>query len=87
MPGDFLIDILEIPGDCQWQAPLEAALPAYEPRIPAVDVEVLSNDDSGGGVMNFEMTCHLEKVGLERFGTHFEPRGCVRLSRRQISRR
>ncbi|VVE88347.1 type VI secretion system baseplate subunit TssE [Pandoraea bronchicola] len=65
----------------QLQAQLEATLLAYEPRIRAVDVEVLSNDDPGV-VMSFEMTCHLKKAGLVRFGTYFESRGRVRLQRR-----
>lgn len=69
----------------QLQAQLEATLLAYEPRIRAVDVEVLSNDDPGV-VMSFEMTCHLKKAGLVRFGTYFEPRGKVRLLRRDSGR-
>ncbi len=63
------------------QAQLEKTLLAYEPRIRAVEVETLQDDDPGV-FMSFEMTCHLKQAGLVRFGTYFEPRGRVRLVRR-----
>lgn len=66
------------------QAQLEKTLLAYEPRLRAIEVEVLQDNDPGV-VMSFEMTCHLKKAGLVRFGTYFEPQGKVRLSRRGSS--
>ncbi|VVE16910.1 type VI secretion protein [Pandoraea cepalis] len=68
------------------QAQLERTLLAYEPRIRAVEVEALPDDDPGV-VMSFEMTCHLKTAGLVRFGTYFEPRGHIRLVRRPPSQR
>ena len=63
---------------------MEATLLKYEPRIRAIEVAVLPNDDPGM-VMSFEMTCHLKKRGLVRFGTYFEPRGRVLLKRREAA--
>ncbi|AIO30666.1 type VI secretion protein [Burkholderia pseudomultivorans] len=61
---------------------MEATLLKYEPRIRAIDVEILENDDPGV-LVSFEMTCHLKKAGLVRFGTYFEPPGRMRVERRQ----
>ncbi|HWX11213.1 MAG TPA: type VI secretion system baseplate subunit TssE [Trinickia sp.] len=60
---------------------MEATLLKYEPRIRAIDVEILGNDDPGV-LVSFEMTCHLKKAGLVRFGTYFEPPGRMRVKRR-----
>jgi type VI secretion system protein len=60
---------------------MEATLLKYEPRIRSIDVEILENDDPGV-LASFEMTCHLEKAGLVRFGTYFEPPGRMRVKRR-----
>ncbi|AOI90134.1 type VI secretion system baseplate subunit TssE [Burkholderia pseudomultivorans] len=61
---------------------MEATLLKYESRIRAIDVEILENDDPGV-LVSFEMTCHLKKAGLVRFGTYFEPPGRMRVERRQ----
>ncbi len=72
-----------LPGSAHMlRAQMEATLLAYEPRIRAIDVEILPNDDPGV-LMRFEMTCHLKKAGLVRFGTYFESPGRIRL-RRQV---
>ncbi|MFD1557426.1 type VI secretion system baseplate subunit TssE [Paraburkholderia silviterrae] len=60
---------------------MEATLLKYEPRIRAIDVAILENDDPGV-LVSFEMTCHLKKAGLVRFGTYFESPGRMRLLRR-----
>jgi type VI secretion system protein len=60
---------------------MEETLLNYEPRIRAIDVEILENDDPGV-LVSFEMTCHLKKAGLVRFGTYFEPPGRMRVKRR-----
>jgi len=60
---------------------MEKTLLVYEPRIRAVDIDILENDDPGV-LVSFEMTCHLKKAGLVRFGTYFEPPGRLRIVRR-----
>lgn len=65
---------------------MEATLLKYEPRIRAIDVEIIENDDPGV-LVSFEMTCHLKRSGLVRFGTYFEPPGRMRLERRSRSGR
>ena len=62
------------------KAQMEATLLKYEPRIRAIDIDILDNQDPGVQV-SFELTCHLQKAGLVRFGTHFEPPGRLRLRR------
>ncbi|AKC68522.1 type VI secretion system baseplate subunit TssE [Pandoraea oxalativorans] len=62
------------------QAQLEKTLLVYEPRIGRVEVAPVTDADPGI-LMSFEMTVHLRKAGLVRFGTYFEPRG-VRLVKR-----
>jgi type VI secretion system protein len=64
---------------------MEATLLKYEPRIRSIDVALLDNDDPGV-LVNFEMTCHLKKAGLVRFGTYFEPPGRMRVKRRVAQR-
>ena len=60
---------------------MEATLLKYEPRIRAVEVEIIDNQDPGV-LVSFDMTCHLKNSGLVRFGTYFEPPGRMRLERR-----
>ncbi|MGF7136511.1 type VI secretion system protein [Paraburkholderia sp. EB58] len=61
---------------------METTLLAYEPRIRAIDVDYI--DNAGPGVLvSYEMTCHLKKAGLVRFGTYFEPPGRMRVERVQ----
>ncbi len=60
---------------------MEATLLKYEPRIKSIDIEILVNDDPGV-LVSFEMTCHLKKAGLVRFGTYFEPPGRIRMNRK-----
>ncbi|AOK07968.1 type VI secretion system baseplate subunit TssE [Burkholderia sp. AU28942] len=60
---------------------MEATLLKYEPRIRAIDVEILANDDPGV-LASFEMTCHLKRAGLVRFGTYFAPPGRMRVEHR-----
>lgn len=60
---------------------MEKTLLAYEPRVSAVEIDILQNDDPGV-LVSFEMTCHLQKTGLVRFGTYFEPPGRLRIERR-----
>ncbi|WP_321908762.1 MULTISPECIES: type VI secretion system baseplate subunit TssE [unclassified Paraburkholderia] len=60
---------------------MQVTLLKYEPRIRSIDVSILANDDPGV-LVSFEMTCHLKKAGLVRFGTYFEPPGRMRLTRR-----
>ena len=57
----------------QLKAQMEATLLVYEPRIRSIDVEVMPAQP--GMVVSYEMTCHLKKHGLVRFGTHYEPDG------------
>jgi len=61
---------------------MEATLLAYEPRIRAIDVDYIDNADPGV-LVSYEMTCHLKKAGLVRFGTYFEPPGRMRVERVQ----
>lgn len=60
---------------------MEATLLKYEPRIRSIDVGIIENNDPGV-LVSFELTCHLKKAGLVRFGTYFEPPGRMRLKRR-----
>lgn len=60
---------------------MEATLLKYDPRIRSIDVEILENDDPDV-LQNFEMTCHLKKTGLARFGAYFGPSGRMRVKRR-----
>ncbi|WP_233881439.1 type VI secretion system baseplate subunit TssE [Paraburkholderia flagellata] len=60
---------------------MQATLLKYEPRIRSIDVSILADNDPGV-LVSFEMTCHLRKDGLVRFGTYFEPPGRLRLTRR-----
>lgn len=60
---------------------MQATLLKYEPRIRSIDVSILADNDPGV-LVSFEMTCHLKKAGLVRFGTYFEPPGRMRLTRR-----
>ncbi|RKT13452.1 type VI secretion system protein [Paraburkholderia sp. RAU2J] len=64
---------------------MEATLLKYEPRIRAIDVEITDNQDPGV-LVSFEMTCHMKKAGLVRFGTYFEPPGRMRVERRNRER-
>ncbi|QGZ58793.1 type VI secretion system baseplate subunit TssE [Paraburkholderia acidiphila] len=59
---------------------MQVTLLKYEPRIRSIDVSILVNNDPGV-LVSFEMTCHLKKSGLVRFGTYFEPPGRMRLMR------
>jgi type VI secretion system protein len=61
---------------------MEATLLKYEPRIRAIDVDIIESDDPGVSV-SYEMTCHLKRAGLVRFGTYFEPPGRMRVERVQ----
>jgi type VI secretion system protein len=65
----------------QLKAQMEATLLVYEPRIRSIDVEVMPVQP--GMVVSYEMTCHLKKRGLVRFGTHYEPEGRTRLAWQQ----
>ncbi|SAK96495.1 GPW/gp25 family protein [Caballeronia fortuita] len=60
---------------------MEVTLLKYEPRIRAIDVAMIDTNEPGLQV-SFEMTCHLKKSGLVRFGTYFMPPGVFRLERR-----
>ncbi|WP_250469499.1 MULTISPECIES: type VI secretion system baseplate subunit TssE [unclassified Caballeronia] len=72
----------ELPGSSHaLKQQMEATLLKYEPRIRSIDIGILQNDDPGLQV-SFEMTCHLKKTGLVRFGTYFVPPGIFRLERR-----
>jgi type VI secretion system protein len=61
---------------------MEATLLKYEPRIRSIDVEIINNQDPGV-LVSFEMTCHMKKTGLVRFGTYFEPPGRMKVIRLQ----
>jgi type VI secretion system protein len=72
----------ELPGSSHaLKQQMENTLLKYEPRIRAIDIAILDSDDPGLQV-SFEMTCHLRKTGLVRFGTYFVPPGVFRLERR-----
>ena len=60
---------------------MEATLLKYEPRIRSIDIAMIETSEPGLQV-SFEMTCHLKRTGLVRFGTHFVPPGVFRLERR-----
>ncbi|CAN7294199.1 type VI secretion system baseplate subunit TssE [Trinickia sp. LjRoot230] len=60
---------------------MEETLLKYEPRIRSIDVLIIENHDPGV-LVSFEMTCHLKKAGLVRFGTYFEAPGRMRVERR-----
>ncbi|NLP64968.1 type VI secretion system ATPase TssH [Paraburkholderia sacchari] len=62
---------------------MQLTLVKYEPRIRSVDITILENKDPGV-LVSFEMTCHLSKKGLVRFGTYFEPPGRLRLQHRSV---
>jgi type VI secretion system protein len=64
---------------------MEATLLVYEPRIRSIDVVYIDNPDPGV-LVSYEMTCHLKKAGLVRFGTYFEPPGRMRVQRSQGER-
>ncbi|MEX3786333.1 type VI secretion system baseplate subunit TssE [Paraburkholderia sp. BR14374] len=64
---------------------MEATLLKYEPRIRAIDIDILADDDPGV-LVSFEMTCHLKRAGLVRFGTYFEPPGRLHVRRRMQER-
>ncbi|VWB30367.1 type VI secretion protein [Burkholderia latens] len=49
---------------------VEHPLGATSPAPPGSDI--LENDEPGV-LVSFEMTCHLKKAGLVRFGTYCEP--------------
>jgi type VI secretion system protein len=53
---------------------IEKTLLAYEPRIRAIDLELLHDTDPGM-LVSYDLTCHLKKGGLVRYGTHFDPSG------------
>lgn len=59
---------------------LEATLLVYEPRIGSIEVAYIDTSDPGI-LVSYEMTCHLRKAGLVRFGTYFEPPGRMRVQR------
>jgi len=63
------------------RAQIEKTLLEYEPRIRAVEIDILENDDPGV-LVSFEMTCHLKHAALVRFGTYFEPPHRLRIERR-----
>ncbi|GFZ98878.1 type VI secretion system baseplate subunit TssE [Dyella caseinilytica] len=53
---------------------MQKTLLSYEPRIRAIDLELLQDTDPGM-LVSYDLTCHLKKGGLVRYGTHFEPSG------------
>jgi len=53
---------------------MEKTLLAFEPRICAIDLELLHDTDPGM-LVSYDLTCHLTKGGLVRYGTHFDPSG------------
>jgi type VI secretion system protein len=65
----------------QLKAQMEATLLVYEPRIRSIDLDVLPTEN--GMLISYEMTCHLRKHGLVRFGTHYEPHGRTRVEWRR----
>lgn len=65
---------------------MEATLLKYEPRIQAIDIGILEDDDPGM-MVSFEMTCHLRKSGLVRFGTYFEANGRMTIKQRNSASR
>ena len=67
----------------QLKAQMEATLLVYEPRIRSIELDVLPTES--GMLVSYEMTCHLRKRGLVRFGTHYEPPGRTRLEWRRRS--
>ena len=56
---------------------IEATLLAYEPRLKAIDVEI--DETRPGMLLSFTLVCHLHRLGLVRYGTHFMPDGGTRL--------
>ncbi|SAK53097.1 GPW/gp25 family protein [Caballeronia hypogeia] len=72
----------ELPGSSNaLKRQMEATLLKYEPRIRAIEIAILDDNDPGLQV-SFEMTCHLKRTGLVRFGTYFVPPGVFRSERR-----
>lgn len=53
---------------------MEKTLLTYEPRVRAIDLDILPDADPGM-LISYVLTCHLKKGGLVRYGTHFEPSG------------
>ncbi|WP_426399370.1 type VI secretion system baseplate subunit TssE [Ralstonia sp. R-29] len=56
---------------------IETTLLAYEPRLKAIDVEI--DETEPGMLLSFTLVCHLHRLGLVRYGTHFMPDGGTRL--------
>ena len=56
---------------------IETTLLAYEPRLKAIDIDI--NETEPGMLLSFTLTCHLHRLGLVRYGTHFTPDGGTRL--------
>lgn len=56
------------------QARMETTLLRYEPRLKAIDIDLVE-DDEPGMTVGFDMTCHFRNRGLVRYGTYFDPSG------------
>jgi type VI secretion system protein len=64
----------------QLKAQIERTLLAYKPRIRSIELNFTPAED--GMVVSYDLTCHLRKCGLVRFGTHYEPQGRTLLRRK-----
>ena len=56
---------------------IEATVLKYEPRVRAIEIDIRETDP--GMLLSFTMSCHLQREGLVRFGTHFTAEGQTRL--------
>jgi type VI secretion system protein len=61
---------------------IEKTLLAYEPRIGAIDLELLQ-DTEPGMLISYDLVCHLKRGGLVRYGTHFDPSGRALMKRHE----
>jgi type VI secretion system protein len=88
LPGYGLPDLTSIyrnmPASVhQLKAQIEQTLLDHEPRIRSIELDVAPTED--GMVVSYDLTCHLRKHGLVRFGTHYEPQGRTLLRRKPLA--
>jgi len=57
---------------------IETTLLKYEPRLKSIEISI--DETEPGMLFSFTMSCHLQRAGLVRFGTHFAPDGRTRLT-------
>ncbi|MBC9131500.1 type VI secretion system baseplate subunit TssE [Frischella sp. Ac48] len=64
---------------------MQVTLLKYEPRLSAVEIELLDDDDKM--VLSYELTCHFKEGGLVKYGTYFTPDGKAQMEYTHRKRR